>query len=110
MRGRPRSTEEHKNCHGLSNLARGGVMVLAKRDTGDAAPVRVLFVNTRSAIGADVAVHLSLIENFDPERCEVTVATNNQARDFPRCLAALRAIDGVRVVPLNLGHELARRT
>src|SRR5205807_6142841 len=40
---------------------------------------RVLFLNTRSAIGADVAVHLQLISTLDRARCAVTVATTPHA-------------------------------
>src|SRR5690348_12216660 len=67
---------------------------------------RVLFVNTRSSLGADVAVHLTLIKNLDPARCEVTVATNSRAVDVARTLQILRDVPGVRVVVLNLGYEL----
>src|SRR5262249_8980210 len=70
---------------------------------------RVLFVNTRSALGADVAVHLTLIKNFDPARCDVTIATNSRASDAARTLEVLRRVPGLRVVPLNLGYELAGR-
>jgi glycosyltransferase involved in cell wall biosynthesis len=72
-------------------------------------PIRVLFVNTRSALGADVAVHLTLIKNFDPARCEVTVATNSRAADADKTLEILRRIPGVRIIALNLGYELAGR-
>lgn len=70
---------------------------------------RVLFVNTRSALGADVAVHLTLICNFDPARCDVTVATNSRATDAAHTLEILRRVPGLRIVALNLGYELAGR-
>lgn len=82
---------------------RSAVTALSKSTTPKQNPIRVLFVNTRSAIGSDVAVHLSLIENFDRSECEVTVATNSRAHDFAECAAILTRMDGVRVVPMNLG-------
>lgn len=68
--------------------------------------IRVLFVNTRSAFGADVAVHWTLMKNFDPERCEVTVATNSQAVDLNETLTLFRSVPGLNVKVLNLGYEL----
>jgi glycosyltransferase involved in cell wall biosynthesis len=73
-------------------------------------PVRVLFVNTRSALGADVAVHLTLIKNLDPERCEVTLATNCRAVDLDKTLRTVEGTPGLSVVALNLGYELTGRT
>jgi glycosyltransferase involved in cell wall biosynthesis len=71
--------------------------------------VRVLFVNTRSAIGADVAVHLTLIKNFDPEHVDVHVATNSRAVDVEKMLGICRSVNGVKVDSLNLGYELSGR-
>jgi len=67
-------------------------------------------VNTRSALGADVAVHLMLIQNLDPARCEVTIATNSRSVDAARTLGILRRVPGLRIVSLNLGYELAWRS
>ncbi len=68
---------------------------------------RVLFVNTRSALGADVAVHLTLIQNFDPEQVEVHIATNRNASDLEQTLAILRTVPHVKVIVCDLGHEIA---
>ncbi len=68
---------------------------------------RVLFVNTRSAIGADVAVHISLIQNLDPARCEVYVATNSRAADAAVMERIVSAVPGAKLFKLNLGYELA---
>src|SRR5579884_2117663 len=70
-------------------------------------PVRVLFLNTRSALGADVAVHLSLITNFDPDRVAVHVATNANSVDVERTVAALRRSPHVRYQVCDLGNEVA---
>src|SRR2546421_11337220 len=72
--------------------------------------IRVLFVNTRSQIGADVAVHLTIIKHLDPARCEVTVATNRRAVDFKQMVRTLESVPGVRIVPFNLGFEQAGRS
>lgn len=68
---------------------------------------RVLFVNTRSALGADVAVHLALIQNFDPEQVEVHIATNRNAVDLEKTLALVRGVPKLKVLVCDLGHELA---
>lgn len=74
-------------------------------ETG-AEAVRVLFLNTRSALGADVAVHLTLIQNLDPARCKVTIATNSRSVDAARTLEILRQVPGLQIVSLNLGYEV----
>jgi len=68
---------------------------------------RVLFVNTRSALGADVAVHLELIQNFDPAQVEVHTATNRNASDLEKTLGILRAVPHLKIVVCDLGHEVA---
>ncbi len=68
---------------------------------------RVLFVNTRSALGADVAVHLALIQNFDPERVEVHIATNRHSVDLEKTLRILRAVPHLKILVCDLGHEVA---
>jgi glycosyltransferase involved in cell wall biosynthesis len=70
--------------------------------------IRVLFLNTRSALGADVAVHLTLIQNFDPSQVEVFVATNRNAVDLEQTLAILRSVPGLKPLALNLGTEISR--
>ena len=70
--------------------------------------IRVLFLNTRSALGADVAVHLTLIQNFDPTQVEVYVATNRNAVDLEQTLTTLRSVPGLNPLALNLGNEISR--
>jgi glycosyltransferase involved in cell wall biosynthesis len=72
--------------------------------------IHVLFVNTRSAVGADVAVHFLLMKNFDSQRCRVTIATNSRATDLANTLQFLHALPNVQVHVLNLGYELAGRS
>lgn len=72
-------------------------------------PIRALFVNTRSALGADVAVHLSLIEHFDPSDCVPLVATNERSVDLDQTLRILHRAPGVRTHVLPLGFELSGR-
>lgn len=69
----------------------------------------VLFINTRSELGADVAVHFSLIQHFDPQTIEVHIATNRNAKDYEKALDILRAVKGVRVLGMDLGHELEQK-
>ena len=70
--------------------------------------IRVLFLNTRSALGADVAVHVTLIQNFDPAQVEVYVATNRNATDLEQMLTAMRSVPGLNPLALNLGNEISR--
>jgi glycosyltransferase involved in cell wall biosynthesis len=72
-------------------------------------PIQALFVNTRSRLGADVAVHLQLIRHLDPAQCQVTLATNSRASDLQRTLQAVEDVPGLQVVTLNLGYELYGR-
>jgi len=67
--------------------------------------IRVLFLNTRSALGADVMVHLSLIQNLNPELVEVYVATNANSSDLAPTLQHLQAIPPDRLLVPDLGHE-----
>ena len=70
---------------------------------------RVLFVNTRSALGADVAVHLGLIQNLDPEQVEVHIATNRNSVDAEKTLAILRSVPHLKIQVCDLGHESGGR-
>jgi len=56
---------------------------------GDARP-RVLFVNTRSTLGADVAVHLTLVEHLNPDAVDVYVATNRHSADLDKTVGWIR--------------------
>lgn len=71
--------------------------------TGDR--IGVLFLNTRSALGADVAVHVCLINHLDPRRVDVFVATNRLASDHTAFLGAMRSLPAARVRSVNLGAE-----
>jgi D-inositol-3-phosphate glycosyltransferase len=75
----------------------------------DSRPIRALFINTRSRLGADVAVHLQLIRSFDPAQCQVTLATNSRASDLDRTLQAVQEVPGLQIVTMNLGYELYGR-
>lgn len=70
-------------------------------------PVKILFINTRTSVGADVAVHLQLIENFTSDQCKVFIATNTKANDYIKTMARLRNVRGLTIIPVNLGYELS---
>ena len=74
---------------------------------GQAPKLRVLFVNTRSALGADVAVHLTVIKNLDPHRVEVFVATNRNSEDLQAIQDHLSCLPTERVLVCDLGHEVS---
>ncbi len=65
--------------------------------------IRVLFLNTRSALGADVAVHLSLIRSLDPARVRAHVATNRNSADLERTVELLKDSPHVPVRVVDLG-------
>lgn len=67
---------------------------------------RVLFVNTRSALGADVAVHLTLIEHLDPDAVAVYVATNRHSADLDATVRWIRKAPQARLMVCDLGQEL----
>ena len=67
----------------------------------------VLFLNTRSALGADVAVHFTLIQHFDPATITVHLATNHNSEDHEKTLALLRDVPGLHLLSLDLGHEVS---
>jgi glycosyltransferase involved in cell wall biosynthesis len=67
----------------------------------------VLFVNTRTGLGADVAVHLSLIRHFDPEQVDVRIATNRNSHDLEKTLALLREVPSCQVMVCDLGQEMS---
>ena len=70
---------------------------------------RVLFVNTRSALGADVAVHLTLIENLNPDAVRVYVATNRHSADLDDTLRWIQRSPPARLLVCDLGRELVGR-
>jgi glycosyltransferase involved in cell wall biosynthesis len=70
---------------------------------------RVLFVNTRSALGADVAVHLTLIQNLNPEAIDVYIATNRHSVDLEATVQAVRQAPRARLFVCNLGREMQGR-
>lgn len=69
--------------------------------------LRVLFVNTRSRIGADVAVHLTLIQNFSADEVEVHLVTNRSAVDVEKMRALMAHLPHVRLQIADLGHEIS---
>lgn len=73
--------------------------------TNGYAPLRVLFLNTRSALGADVAVHVTLIRSLRAAGCEVSLATNRRSIDHEKLLAQVSGVEGLDVRSLNLGCE-----
>jgi glycosyltransferase involved in cell wall biosynthesis len=56
-----------------------------------------------------VAVHLQLIENIDREKCRVSIVTNTRASDFHKTMIRLRKVDGISIIPMDLGFETAGR-
>jgi len=68
--------------------------------------IRVLFLNTRDSLGADVAVHLSLARWLDRAQTEVWAATSTYEAPGSSTLAALRQIPDLTVLPLDLGRPL----
>jgi glycosyltransferase involved in cell wall biosynthesis len=67
-------------------------------------PIRLLFLNTRDQIGADVAVHLMLMANLPPSEVEVFVISNSEASDAADMRARLAAMPHVTSVFLPLGR------
>jgi glycosyltransferase involved in cell wall biosynthesis len=80
-------------------------LAAARESDGDR--IRVLFLNTRSALGADVAVHLSLIQNLDRRVVDVFAVTNRNSEDLPATLDALKCLPEGRLVVADLGHEVS---
>ena len=75
----------------------------------DPARLRVLFLNTRAGIGADVAVHLTLARHLGAAGVEAAVATNRAAPDLAALQAELAGAPGVAVLPYHLGRQLYGR-
>jgi len=75
-------------------------------------PIRLLFLNTRDSCGADVAVHLTLMANFTPDKVEVFVISNSEAADADDMRARLAAMPHVKSIFLPLGlpaEKLAKK-
>ncbi len=70
-------------------------------------PVKLLFINTRASVGADVAVHLQLIENFTAEQCQVFITSNTQASDYSKTMMRLRRVRDCTAIPMNLGYVIS---
>lgn len=69
--------------------------------------LRVLYLNTRDSLGADVAVHVSLARAIDRAQARVWVATSMyEAPLGPSVRKALDSIPALTVLPLNLGRPL----
>ena len=78
----------------------------AARPNPDVKP-RVLFVNTRSGLGADVAVHLTLIEHLNPDEIDVFVATNRHSVDLDATLRWIRKAPRTQLTVCDLGQEMS---
>jgi glycosyltransferase involved in cell wall biosynthesis len=76
-------------------------------------PIRLLFLNTRDQIGADVAVHLMLMANFAPGEVELFVISNSEAADAEEMRIRLAAMPHAISAFLPLGKPaemLARKS
>jgi glycosyltransferase involved in cell wall biosynthesis len=67
-------------------------------------PIRLLFLNTRDTVGADVAVHLSLMKHFTPDEVEVFVISNSEAADADDMRQRLVAMPHVKSEFMPLGR------
>ncbi len=87
---------------------------LAEKQTGRStavhldSPIKVLFLNTRNSLGADVAVHLSLITNLDRTQVKVWAATGLYEAPGASTLAYLRSLPDLNLLPLELGRPLGQ--
>lgn len=69
--------------------------------------VRVLFLNTRESLGADVAVHLLLARHLDRREVQVWAATSTHEAPGASARAALEDIADLRLIPLDLRRPLS---
>jgi glycosyltransferase involved in cell wall biosynthesis len=69
--------------------------------------IRVLFLNTRDAFGADVAVHAQLARALDRGRVRVWAATSTYAQPGLSARAVFEAIPELTVLPLALGRPVS---
>ncbi len=77
----------------------------SRRDTKP----RVLFVNTRSTLGADVAVHLTIIEHLNPDAVGVYIATNRHSADLDKTVRWIAMAPRTQLLVCDLGRELTGR-
>jgi glycosyltransferase involved in cell wall biosynthesis len=70
---------------------------------------RVLFVNTRDDLGADVAVHLLIARHLGAEGIDATFTVNSHAADAAKIGTALADAPDVTVIRLPLGKPVADR-
>ena len=60
-------------------------------------PIRLLFLNTRDDVGADVAVHLTLMKHFLADEVEVFVISNSEATEADLMRSKLAELPHVSV-------------
>lgn len=84
------------------------VRVLEQRTTTRAKtqPVRVLFLNTRESLGADVAVHLAVARGLDRSQTQVWAATNIHEVPGEPMLAAFAQIPELTLEPVDFGQPM----
>src|SRR5579859_1663538 len=69
-------------------------------------PIRVLFLNTRDTLGADVAVHITLARAFDKTLVQVWAATGFHETGVDSAQAEFKAIQDLTVFSLDLGRPM----
>jgi glycosyltransferase involved in cell wall biosynthesis len=70
-------------------------------------PTRVLFLNTRDRCGADVAVHLTLMEGLAPDEAEVFTLSNSEAAEADEMRHTFAQMPQVRAAFLPFGRPAA---
>jgi glycosyltransferase involved in cell wall biosynthesis len=71
-------------------------------------PIRLLFLNTRDDVGADVAVHLTLMKHFAANEVEVFVMSNSEATEADLMQAQLAQLPQVTAKFVPLGKPAAK--
>jgi glycosyltransferase involved in cell wall biosynthesis len=69
-------------------------------------PIRVLFLNTRDTLGADVAVHITVARAIDKTQAQVWAATGLHETGPDSARAEFAAIQELTVLPLELGRPI----
>jgi glycosyltransferase involved in cell wall biosynthesis len=90
-------------------MVKGRVEPLTEGARAGARPVRVLFLNTRDSLGADVSVHVTLARALDRAQARVWAATSTYEAPGASTRLALEAIPDLGVLPLDLGRPLTGR-